>query len=257
MSEGFDKRIVSYEHIHSIKPEDFQILIDAISPKVGEVILDAMCGYGAVGKAVLEREPRAEVYFLDESEVQIKRAVKNLPGLDRKYFILASLPHDNFQDNYFDTIVVKMGLHEVSLEKHLEILIELKRILKLEGKVVVWDIVLNDATQSLFQDIIRKKDELAGFKLLTTERYFFRGDEFIKNAEVAGFKNIKEYHTISYQFSSLKRLEQEFDGDKERLNQLNEFIRTRFVPELKDIFNYEDLGEDIRFTITKKIYILI
>jgi len=256
MSKGFDKRIVSYERLHSIKPEDFQILIDAISPKIGEVILDAMCGYGAVGKAVLEKEPKSEVYFLDESSVQLERAIANVQNVDNDHFILDSLPHDNFQDDFFDTVVIKMGLHEVSLTKHLEILKELKRILKPDGKVVVWDIMLNDSTQELFQAIIRKKDELAGFDLLMEERYFFREDEFIKNAKWAGFENRKDYHTISYRFSSLQRLEQELGADREKLKQLNEFIRDRFNEDLKEKLNYEDLGDDIRFTVTKKIYIL-
>src|SRR5690242_20152124 len=104
MTQGFDNRIVSYEYIHSIDPKDFEKLLDAIDPKPGEVILDAMCGYGAVGKAVLKREPKVEIFFLDESEVQIERAQENIANRDPKYFILVSLPHNTFSDKYFDTI---------------------------------------------------------------------------------------------------------------------------------------------------------
>lgn len=256
MQQGFDNRIVSYEHIHSISPEDFEKLIDAIDPQEGEIILDAMCGYGAVGKAVLERNPKVNVFFNDESEVQIQRAIKNLPDVDRSRFIVSALPHDNFQPNCFDKIVVKMGLHEVSLSQHLEILKEFHRILKPNGKVIVWDIMLNDASQKLFQDIIRKKDELAGFNLLTRERYFFREDEFLKNAVDAGFESSKDFHKIKYNFSSKKRLESELDNDTEKLRELNEYIRGRFPEELRGRLEYQDLGDDVRFTIIKKIFIL-
>jgi len=256
MSQGFDTRIVSYEHIHSISPDDFKKLIDAIDPKANEVILDAMCGYGAVGKAILEQEPRANLFLLDESSVQVDRAIQNISNLDKGHFITSSLPHDNFSDNFFDKIVIKMGLHEVSLAQHLQILKEFNRILKLTGKIIVWDIMLNDNTQSLFQDIIREKDRLAGYDLLTTERYFFRENEFLKNTEEAGFTKVTEFHKISYRFSSKRRLESELKNDISKLKELNEFIRIRFPQNLKQLMNYEEKGDDIQFTITKKIYVL-
>ncbi len=254
--QGFDNRLVSYEHIHSISPGDFEKLLDAINPQTGELILDAMCGYGAVGKAIMQKVLQANVYFLDESGVQIERAKKNVPQANPNNFIVDSLPHSNFQDEYFDNIVIKMGLHEVLLSEHLKILKEFHRILKNTGKLIVWDIMLNNNTQKLFQDIIRKKDQLAGFNLLTTERYFFREDEFKINALEAGFKNINEFHTISYRFSSKKRLASELNNNINKLIELNNFIRGTFNDTLKSTLEYEDLGDDIQFSITKKIFIL-
>jgi len=256
MKQGFDKRIVSYEYIHSISPEDFNKLIDAVDPKDGEVILDAMCGYGAVGKAILERAPGINLYLNDESSVQIERAVENVPGLDKSHFDTHQLPDNNYAKGYFDKIIVKMGLHEVSLTKHLEILKEFYSLLKPNGKVIVWDIMLSNETQELFQEIIRKKDALAGYDMLTNERYFFREDEFIENARQAGFANITEFHTIHYTFSSEKRLEQELGSRPDKLKELNEFIREKFTPELKKLLDFKDDGDNISFTITKKIFVL-
>jgi len=256
LKQGFDNRIVSYEYIHSITPADFSKLIDAIDPKSGDYILDAMCGYGAVSKTVLERTPEAKIYLLDESEVQLERARKNIPQVDQENFVLESSPHNGFANQYFDKIVIKMGLHEVSLLKHLAILKEFYRILKNTGKLVVWDVMLNNETQILFQDIIRKKDELSGFTVLTRDRYFFREEEFIENAKKAGFKTITEFHPISYRFSSKKRLEFELGGDIKKLKQLNDFIRGKFPDSLKQKLLYEDFGDDIQFTLTNKIFTL-
>lgn len=256
MTQGFDNRIVSYEHIHSIDPQDFEKLIDAVNPKSGEVILDAMCGYGAVGKGILERVPDAQVFFLDESEVQIRRAKENLPTLPDERFIISSLPDDNFKDGQFDKVVIKMGLHEVPAMEQVLILQEFHRILKPSGKLIVWDIMLDWYTQKLFQDIIRKKDELSGFNLLTKERYFFKESEFLRDVRNAGFVNINEVHRIAYRFSSKKRLEQELKGDKGKLEQLNDLIRQRFNLVQKSLLRYEDLGDDIQFTIPKKIFVL-
>ncbi len=80
---GFDKRIVSYELIHNFNPGDLRALVDAVDPKPKETILDAMCGYGTAGKAVLEREKNISLFVLDESEVQLNRAKENLSGLPK------------------------------------------------------------------------------------------------------------------------------------------------------------------------------
>jgi ubiquinone/menaquinone biosynthesis C-methylase UbiE len=254
--EGFDVRIVSYEHIHSIKPKDKKALIDAINPKPNEKILDAFCGYGAVGKDCLEREKKLDLYFEDESGVQIKRAKENLPNIPKNRFSSNSFIKNDFKKEFFDKVVIKMGLHEIPKKQQLEVSKEAYRILKPDGKLIIWDIMLNKETQKLFQDIIRKKDELAGFDMLVRERYFFREDEFLETMKKAKFSKIKEFHTIDYRFSSKKRLEQELHNSLKRLQELNEFIRKKFTEKLKKSLKYKDLGDDIQFNIIKKIYVM-
>ena len=254
--EGFDVRIVSYEHIHSINPKDEEAMAKAINPKPRERILDAFCGYGAVGKNCLAKEPKIDLWLNDESKVQIKRAKENLPNVQANHFILAHFQDVSFQKEYFDKVVIKMGLHEVPKKEQVKVAKKVFQILKPNGKFIVWDIMLNKDNQTLFQDVIRKKDELAGFDMLTRERYFFREDEFLETIKKAGFSKIKEFHTISYRFSSRKMLESELHNDKKLLDKLNEFIRNRFPEELKKPLKYEDLGEDIQFTIIKKIFVM-
>ncbi len=256
MPTGFDNRIVSYEKIHSISAKDIEKLVDAVNPRPGEKILDAACGYGSVGKAILDREPRAHVIFVDESPVQIERARQNLPAVSQDQFIQSSLPSQPFGAETFDKIVIKMGLHEVPFSRQEEILATFNHILKLSGRVVVWDIMLDHTTQELFQDIIRKKDKLADFNLLTKNRYFFREEEFLANSKRAGFAKVTDFHKINYRFSSQKRLSSELQNNTNKLDELNQYIRKKFTPQLKNLLSYEDLGDDIQFTITKKIFIL-
>lgn len=256
MPQGFDNRIVSYERIHSIKQEDFDALLEAVDPKPGQIILDAMCGYGAVAKGLIQKEPSIQIYLCDESEVQLERAKANLPELPDSCFPLQSFPGSSFAPDFFDAIVIKMGLHEVPKDKQGMVVQEIYKLLKPDGKFVVWDIMLNQETQALFQDIIRKKDELAGFDMLVRERYFFREEEFLNLIKAANFTSIHDFHTIHYRFSSKKRLESELHNDSNRLDQLNGYIRTRFPEELKTKMNYEDRGDDIQFDIVKKIYLM-
>jgi hypothetical protein len=151
-----------------------------------------------------------------------------------------------------------MGIHEVPKKVQPQIFSEVYRLLKPKGKFVVWDIMLQDETvQKLFQDIIRKKDELAGFLRLTQQRYFFTEREFLENVNNAGFTTNGQPHVISYRFSSEKRLESELQNNNLLLEQLNEYIRTRFPDSLKQALQYMDSGKDIRFNICKKIYKMV
>ena len=256
MKHGFDVRIVSYEYIHNINQKDWNKLLEAISPKPNETILDGMCGYGAVGKGILGREKSINLFLLDESEVQMERAKENLPQVPKNRFIIASLPKSEFREEFFDKVVIKMGLHEAPKKEQLKIAKEVYKILKPSGKFIVWDIFLNDQTQHFFQDVIRKKDELAGFDMLTKERYFFREDEFLDTMKKANFSKIKEFHTFQYRFSSKRRLESELHNDKKKLDLLNEFIRKRCPEELKKTLKFQDNLDDIQFTITNKIFVM-
>ncbi|MBU2576473.1 MAG: class I SAM-dependent methyltransferase [Nanoarchaeota archaeon] len=254
--EGFDVRVVSYEHIHNIQPEDEEAMIKAINPKPKEKVLDAFCGYGAVGRNCLEKEPKIDLWLNDESEVQIKRAKNNLSKIPKNHFICSEFEEANFLNSSFDKVIIKMGLHEVPKNEQLIVAKKVFRILKPKGKFIVWDIMLTKETQLLWQEIIRKKDELSGFDMLVKERYFFREDEFLSNMKKAGFKKIKEFRIVKYRFSSRKRLEQELHNDKKRLEQLNEFIRKKFPDNLKKKLNYNDLGDDVQFNTIKKIFVM-
>lgn len=254
--EGFDTRIVSYEHIHSIDPKDEEAMIKAIDPKPNEKILDTFCGYGAVGENCLKKEPKIDLWLNDESEVQIKRAKENLHNIPTNHFILGHFPKVQFPKENFDKVVIKMGLHEVPKNEQIKVAKKVCQILKPKGKLIIWDIMLDKDTQTLFQDVIRKKDELAGFDILIRERYFFREDEFLETMKRAKFQKIKDFHIINYRFSSRKRLESELRNDWKLLDKLNKFIRKRFPEELKKPLRFKDLGEDIQFNIIKKIYVM-
>ncbi len=256
MKEGFDVRIVYYEQIHNISPKDEEAMVKAIDPKPNEKILDAFCGYGAVGKNILAKESKADLWLNDESEVQIKRAKENLPNLTANHFILGHFEDVPFPNEYFDKVVIKMGLHEVQKQKPVKVAQKVFQILKPKGKLIIWDIMLDHKNQTIFQDIIRKKDELAGFDLLTKERYFFREDEFLETMKKAKFSKVKEFYTINYRFSSRKRLESELHNDLKLLDKLNQFIRNRFPEKLRKEIKYKDLKNDIQFNIIKKIYVI-
>ena len=77
---SFDHRIVRYEDIHSIAPNDFVVLVNAAAIEAGCRILDCGCGYGAVTREILRTtggihpHQKADLWIalIDESSVQIE-----------------------------------------------------------------------------------------------------------------------------------------------------------------------------------------
>lgn len=277
---GFDYRIVEYEKIHKIKDEYFDELVDAVDPQNGEIILDGMDGYGSASKRILARAKKlgyiVEIYTLDESVVQIERARENVPDLAPDHIIQADMRESGFPSEKFDKVVIKMGIHEVPKDEQIKIFKEVLRILKPGGKFVIWELALDKENQKLFQDFIRKKDELAGFDQLVKNRYFPRHDELYTLFIDAGFVNVKDHFEIQYQPSTWGRQEELVSKErkiltdqngvvtkdeeekltqlgKDRARQLAEFARANFPEHLKERMKYMDLDHDVQFEIKKII----
>lgn len=279
---GFDYRIVEYEKIHKIKDEYFEELVDAVDPKPGETILGGMDGYGSVSKWVLKRAEekgfKPEIFTLDESETQIDRARKNIPDIDEQHIIKADIRDTGFAEGKFDSVVIKMGVHEVPKEEQEKLFAEIYRILKAGGKFVIWELALDEETQKVFQDIIRKKDELAGFDKLVKNRYFPRHEELRELFEKAGFTDVRDHYEIFYEPSTLGRKEElvskerkqliEQKGEilvedeehlktlgEEKAEKLTEYTRQRIPENLRDKMKYRDLGNDVQFQVKKIIMV--
>jgi len=194
-SKGFDARIVDFSIIHSQKKQDLEKFMEIISLKEGQVVLDAMSGYGAVALEILDfakiKGFSLEVFLLDESPVQIECSKQNLPSLKPNHFIESDVRKTPFSDAFFDTVVIRMGLHELPEQEQKNALKEVFRILKHGGKLIAWDLsFLDSKTQKVFQELIRKKDELAGFETLAEKRYFPRREELLEIFKTTGFENV-------------------------------------------------------------------
>lgn len=280
IKKGFDDRIVRYEEIHKIKDDYFQVLVGAIDPKPNDVILDGMDGYGSVSRWILsqtkEKGFKPEIFTLDESATQIERARKNIPDIDEQHIIRADIRKTGFPNEKFDSIVIKMGVHEVRKQEQIKIFSEMYRILKPGGKFVIWELSLNQDTQSAFQDILRKKDELASFEAMVENRYFPRHDELQRLFEEAGFTDVKDEYEIRYVFDPKSRFEELISRDRkemtaekgtlseqdeeelsrraqERVSALIAYIRERVTDDIKDKVEYKDLGDNIEMTFDKII----
>lgn len=263
VEDSFDLRIVRYEYIHSIKPEFFERLVNIANPKSGEAILDAGCGYGSVTREILKRnkDKHLTCFLADSCITQLSRARAELANLNFQHksdirFFQDDLLNTNFAEHTIDTIVAKMLIHEIPFEKQPGAIGNAYAILKPGGKLVIWDMALDDKTQRFIQDVIRMKDKLAGFHTLESNRYFLRFDEIETLLTNAGFKDVRKAYTINSPVITKKRLKQEFGNCKIKLRQWHDFIRERAMgvdPSVLERLKFSDDGDSISFTPPKAI----
>ena len=163
----------------------------------------------------------------------------------------------NFKENTFDTIIIKMVIHEIPLKNQQQAIDNAYTILKPNGKLIIWDMALDIDTQPFIQEVIRLKDKLAGFKTLEINRYFLRSDEIKSLLSNSGFKKIKKEYEIVSPVITQKRLEQEFGNSKIKLNKWHNFIRAKAKetnPAVLKKLNYCDEGGSISFVPPKAIF---
>lgn len=256
---SYTNRIVNYEVLHKITVEDFICLVDSVNPKDNDKILDAGCGYGAVTRELLKSNNNFFAYLLDNNKIQIKRAIdffnKNYELAfikERLRFFNTSIQKTSFKNNYFDKIICKMLIHEIEKQDQQTAINEIYRILKRNGKLIIWDVLLDEYNSDFFRAIINAKDKFAGYKSLEEKRYFFTMMEINQYLSSAEFKDIKTVLDISYCFSTYSRYESEFLSNNMLYEKWMDYIKSfskSYSNEFLEKISYKDSGDDISFIL--------
>lgn len=287
-------RIAKFEDVHGLKPSDFEAFLNNIAPFCDSkgnplTILDGMGGYGDVTSHMLAEAKKQgvtpEVYIADESTNQLNRGISSgtLPeGFPTDHLVVTDIRKMPFPDGMFDTTVIKMGMHEVPLTEQPKILKEVYRVLKQGGKFVTWELAFGSReTQKIFQDVIRKKDELAGFTQMVTNRWFPMEEEIRASFQEAGFVDVSSPHTLEptvnlrkreSELSSVERsklmhekgiVTPEEEAElvklgKDRCSELVAFTKQYMlsVPsEIKEAMNYRETEDNVIFEPEKKLFV--
>lgn len=263
----FDSRVVEYEKIHQITDDQIFELVKAINLKPTQKVLDGCCGYGSVTKWLFRDTSKditrtCSFFLLDNSAVQIERAKENLKDETNIVYVVGDMGVLPYENNFFDTIIIKMGLHENPKDVQSEIVREVFRVLKPGGKFVIWELYLNSLTQPIFRSLINKKDELSGFDSLVQRRYFPRGEEIANFIADVGFENFVEHYVFKPTLNTKIRLNEFISRElkekrltspdenlqkvaQERLDGLNNFLRVELTEEQKKIVGFKDEGDNI------------
>ena len=103
--------------------------------KAGMDVLDIGCGTGAHLK--LYQNEKCNVFGIDLSAAMLNVAVKRLG--DDAYLKLCDASKTPFSNHKFDLIISSTVLHEMSQQVRVDVLNEVKRILKKDGRLLLID----------------------------------------------------------------------------------------------------------------------
>lgn len=117
-----------------------QKMLEPISFSKGEIILDMCCGTGGATFFICEKADReSKVVGIDLSTGQLEHAKKRMYRCDTE-FIEGDVTNTFFPDNHFDKIFITHAIHELKREVRLTVIRESFRLLKMDGKLVIFEL---------------------------------------------------------------------------------------------------------------------
>ncbi|MBI5048696.1 MAG: class I SAM-dependent methyltransferase [Deltaproteobacteria bacterium] len=126
--------------------------IEAINPVAGCRILEACCGTATLSLMAVEKG--AEVYSIDISRgmlnVAREKAQRQKAELRLVRSDVLSIP---FKEKTFDGVIASMGLHEIPFDAVRLIFKEVKRVLKDDGRFVLFDYYQGEGFAGFIQKI--------------------------------------------------------------------------------------------------------
>ena len=115
-----------------------RLTIDKMDLKPGQKVLDVCCGTGTLCAMIAEEiGSDGEVVGVDLSENMLKKAEKRRE--DNIRFCYANAEEIPYADGYFDRASVTFGLHEMPHPVRMNVLREMRRVLKPGGRITVLD----------------------------------------------------------------------------------------------------------------------
>jgi len=133
-------------------------LLEILNPQKGELILDA--GGGTGNLAILIENKGAKVINLDFSKEALDIYKSKYPeGTICLHNLIDPLP---FEDNYFDKIVSNNVIYNIPRDKRLKVIMELKRVLKPGGLLVISNIHKNFSPFKIYLASIKENIKKEG-----------------------------------------------------------------------------------------------
>jgi len=188
-----------------VKKYETELILNLLSPKQDEIILDAGCGTGIFTLDILSSG--SKVIGLDLSLPMLRRAEKKLKGYPFQ-IVLADMLHLPFPEIFFDKVVSVTALEFIEDGK--AAVDELFRVTKRGGRVVV--ATLN----SLSPWALRRSAEAKKRQSIFEKAIFRSPDELRSLAPAAGL--VKTAIHFQKEDDSERAVEIEHEGKRNNLN---------------------------------------
>jgi ubiquinone/menaquinone biosynthesis C-methylase UbiE len=257
VADGYQRRHVDFSSIHGVQPDDLRALARALDLRAGMRVLDLGCGYGAASAGIVAEADRRgidiELVLCDLHEPQLRNVPPDLRTRAQQ-IVVADARDLPFPDRHFDSVVMKMVLHEVPIRDQPLVCEQVFRVLRPGGTFVVWQVMpQDDEVQDAFTDVMQLKNALAGYESIVRDRNFFRLDQLLHMLARAGFADARELRQVAFRQSTLARRDSELDGSNKKLAQLNACCRSVMSADVAKRVALTDSGDDIQFWVPNRI----
>jgi len=119
-------------------------------------VLDVACGTGTFERLVLAEQPDQSIVGIDLSEKMLGIAEEKCRDYPNVSFEQASVSELPFDDRSFDVVVSASALHY--FEDPIAALLEMKRVLKPEGELIILDWCKDDLLCRLYDFVLKQFD---------------------------------------------------------------------------------------------------
>ena len=263
---AYEVRNANYAIVHSESEVDFNQFIDALAIIDGEKVIDIGGGYGPIFTRLINRYPGLTFSYdlLDGGSFQLKKSEEKIKVLlaDKQNDSVVRYMHQDATQldlpaEYYDLVICKMFFHEIPKKYKKELIKSLSAILKPGGRMVIWNPDLDENDYQFYTSVIKKKDELAGFESLVQNRHFLLNNDFHQLVDEAGFIDFKKLLTFDYHLSTKNRLDEEFSGDRLKLDTWNEYIlqiAENLDNDTRERLNITVSGDDIYINFKRGVF---
>lgn len=266
LKNAYEVRNANYAVVHSESEVDFNQFIDALAIKDGENVIDVGGGYGPIFMRLVNRQPEINFNYdlLDGGQFQLKKAEEKISVLlkEKNNHSTVRYMHQDataldLPDSYYDLVICKMFFHEIPQIYKKSLISKLSDIIKPGGRMVIWNPDLNESDHKFFTSVIKRKDELAGFESMVQNRHFLLNEDMYELLTDAGFTGFKKLLTFDYHLNTINRLDEEFSGDKTKLQLWNEYIlqiAEDLDDETRQRLKINAIGDDIYINFKRGIF---
>ena len=177
-------------------------LVQQIDPQANETLLDVGCGTGTLLQMLVRKQPKLKVVGLDIDISALEQASVKLKTHEETVTLFqGQAQKTSFANEMFDLVVSSLFFHHLNREQKLDSLCEIRRVLKLGGRLHIadWGRPKNCIQRCLFYPV----QVLDGFETTSDN---VKG-ELPKIINSAGFLEIEETKIIPTPLGTIRLLQ--------------------------------------------------
>ena len=192
-SHFYDLFIKMHSHNDGDETRKFLVNSSQLEGKNHPRVLDICCGTGSVTLAFTQRYPEAQSFGYDFALGMLKKA-KEKDRSGRACFINGDAARLSFADDCFDVVCCSHALYELKNEVRTAALLEMKRVVKPDGLVLIME-----------HEVPRKRLIKILFYIRMLSMGLKDAREFVKQGALP-FKKIFPHVTLSHSQSGKSKL---------------------------------------------------